>query len=132
VNTKLRYWWSRLVLVVDFIGVMILVLACCGVYLGLFEKFILLAMMFWLAMAIPTSLIASRIGHPKLIAYLVWWPFSIGWAGLLVISLVPQLGANDILAAANFFFWVPGAMYLSVLAIKLGRREEPAGTEAQP
>jgi hypothetical protein len=86
---------------------------------GIIQGFIGLGIIFWLAMAIPTSLIASQVGHPKWISYAAWCPFTVGWIVVGLTLLFPQSANNKILGAANFFFWVPAAAYLSVLALKL-------------
>jgi hypothetical protein len=82
------------------------------------QGFIGLAIIFWLAMAVPTSLIASQIGHPKWISYAVWCPFTVGWIVVGLILVFPQLANNKFLGGANFFFWVPASIYLLVLALK--------------
>jgi hypothetical protein len=83
------------------------------------QEFIVLAVIFWLAMAIPTSFIASQAGHPKWISYAAWFPFTVGWIVVGIELLLPWIAHNKILGAANFFFFVPASVYLSVLAVKL-------------
>jgi hypothetical protein len=85
---------------------------------GIIQAFIGLATVFWLAMAVPTSLIAKQAGHPKWISYAAWCPFTVGWVVSGIILMFPQTANNTILGTANFFFWVPASIYLSVLALK--------------
>jgi hypothetical protein len=85
---------------------------------GIIQGFIGLAIVFWLAMAIPTSLIANQVGHPKWISYAVWCPFTVGWIVVGLVLVFPKTANNEILGAANFLFWVPASVYLSVLALK--------------
>lgn len=66
----------------------------------------------YFAMAIPTSLIARRLGHPMWIAYLAWCPFWVIFFHLLVFVHAQWL---------IWFFWVPGAAYLWVLALNRTR-----------
>jgi hypothetical protein len=63
----------------------------------------------WVAIAIPTSLIAHRLGHPRWIAYIAWCPF---W-GAFLFQVLPFHRGWIIL-----FSWLPGAAYLWVLALK--------------
>jgi len=65
-----------------------------------------LVLVFWIVMAIPTSVFASRIGHPRWIAYVVWCPF---WSNVLVY-------VHHSLGPLAILFWVPGVIYLWVLA----------------
>ena len=86
-----------------------------AVGIGLFQAFYLIAVAFWVAIAIPTSPIASRIGHPKWIAYVAWWPFGLGWIALLILDFFP---GSAWVGSVNFFFWLPDTAYLWVLATK--------------
>src|SRR4051794_16860439 len=82
--------------------------------------FIGLAVIFRLAMAIPTSLIASQVGQPKWISYAAWCPFTVGWILAGLVLVFPQAANNNIPNAANFFFWVPASVYLST-GLEIGK-----------
>ncbi len=73
---------------------------------------------FWFGLAVPTSLIGSRIGHPKWVAYLACFPFTVSILVLLASSFIRQPG---LLGVALFVFWVPGVIYLWIVALKFAR-----------
>jgi hypothetical protein len=91
-------------------------LAYGGVIVGLVAVGSALVFIFWIAMAIPTSVIASRIGHPRWIAYVVWCP---AWANILAY-IHHSLGPLAIL------FWVPGVVYLWLLVFGKGAKTQAA------
>lgn len=68
----------------------------------------LLLVFAYFLMAIPTSLIARRLGHPMWIAYIAWCPF---WA--IFFQLFLFIHAQWLI----WFFWLPGALYLWILAL---------------
>jgi hypothetical protein len=94
---------------------------------GIFVSFTVLATLFWLAMAVPTSLIARRKGHPPWIAFVAWCPFLVTWSVDGIILLAPQLSASRTLGMASFFFWIPAAVYLWVLAFSRGHQQSLSG-----
>ena len=93
---------------------------------GIIYVFVGVIIIFWLAMAIPTSLIARQVGHPKWISYVAWCPFLLALIVIGVGREFPQIAT--IVGVANFFFWLPGSIYLLALALKLeklsNRRQE--------
>ena len=87
--------------------------------MGLIQLKILEHIAFWLALAIPTSRIASRYGHPKWIAYAAWFPFTLGWIAVGIVLLSPHTPGIQALGIVGYFYWLPGAAYLWVLASKM-------------
>lgn len=73
---------------------------------------------FWFGLAVPTSLVGSRVGHPKWVAYLACCPFTVSILVLLMTSFVRWPG---LFTVALFVFWVPGVVYLWVVALKFAR-----------
>jgi hypothetical protein len=75
----------------------------------------------WFALAVPTSAFARRIGHPRWIAYLVWFPYWVVWVRPRLFAAVPFLAEQH---ATAFISWVmyliPGVIYLWVITICIG------------
>jgi hypothetical protein len=82
----------------------------------------------WFAFAVPTSTFARRVGHPRWISYIVWFPYWVAWVRPTLFGAVPFLAEQH---ATAFISWVlyliPGVIYLWVISARFvvaeGRRE---------
>jgi hypothetical protein len=83
-----------------------------------FESFLWIAI-FWFAMAIPTSLIARRLGHSRWVSYVVWCPFiAVVLLHLIDPLIIRLLPIKAWLFIDSMAFLVPGVLYLWFLALK--------------
>jgi hypothetical protein len=76
----------------------------------------------WFAMAIPTSLIAHRLGKSRWVPFLVWCPvvtLAMGVASVPFIRSIP-LAAMPIVV--DIISWGPGALYFWYLALSKPRQ----------
>jgi hypothetical protein len=85
---------------------------------------------FWLALAIPTSVIAYRAGYPRWIAYVAWCPGVMLYPCTAIYSWFPDLpGRGAAMAFSTWFFWVPGALVLWVVSFNKSRTAEVHKTD---
>jgi hypothetical protein len=79
-------------------------------------------MIAWFALALPTSLLAKRVGHPWWLAYIAWFPFWVPYVRPLLFEAVPVLAEQH---ATAFLSWVlyllPGVIYWWIVALSTSR-----------
>jgi hypothetical protein len=73
----------------------------------------------WFLLAIPSSLLARRLGHPMWPSYIVWCPYLgftlLHWSfGETAMLRAPSL----VLFIVAIVPWIPGAAYLWFLALR--------------
>jgi|ERR1019366_5470078 hypothetical protein len=76
----------------------------------------------WFAFAIPTSLLARRMGHPWWLAYIIWNPFWVVYVRPILFRTFPILAEQH---ATSFLSWVlyliPGVIYWWIVALSKSR-----------
>lgn len=95
----------------------------------------LLGYLFWATLAIPTARIARHVGYPRWIAWLLWCPWLSAGPTLLARAVIGpgfERSPAHVLGAAIFFFWLPGAAYLWLLAFKLKVASSPPEPTVSP
>jgi hypothetical protein len=81
----------------------------------------------WFAFAVPTARFARFAGHPRWIAYLIWFPFWVPYVRPTLFDIFPVLAEQH---ATSFLSWVfcltPGVLYWWIVALSKPQVREAA------